>query len=116
MFKKVEAGILLQGGMMKTKAFGTKAKLGIILLIFAFALVPICAGSAFADEQAASAGAAETGETGAGAAGAGAAGAGGTTGVSTMSMVGILGALALTAALVAASASGDDGAGTTAHH
>ena len=108
--------------MMNMKRFGITAKLGVIVLLFAFALVPVCPGSVFADEKAAAGsggtGASNAGGTGAGAAGAGAAGTGGAAGVSTMTIIGVMAGVALTAGLVAIAASGDDGGPvpTTSHH
>jgi len=95
------------------KKFGITAKLGVIVLLFAFVLVPVCPGSVFAQEKgAASSGdrvASNAGGTGAGAAGAGAAGTGGTAGISGWTIAAVAAGLILTAVLIAAAASDDDG-------
>ena len=107
---------------MKIKKLGVTAKLGVIVLLFAFALMPVCPGSVFADEkEAASSGdrvASNAGGTGAGAAGAGAAGTGGAAGISGWTIGAVAAGLVFTAVLIAAAASGDDGgpAPTTSHH
>ena len=118
LFRNVQQLKALEGGIMKMKRLGVAAKVGVFLLLFAFLLAP--ASSGIAQQAPAStaggAGAADAGGTGAGAAGAGAAGAGGTAGISTTAVVGAMLGVAVLAGVLAAAASGDDGAVTTTHH
>lgn len=111
---------------MKQNILGTKAKFGIILLLFSLILLPISPSVSLAAEKGthatastdgpvtAQAGAA-SGTATSGAAAGGAAGAGATTGLSTMTLIGIAAGAAVIGVAVAAG-SGGGGGGTTSNH
>ncbi len=107
---------------MKQNVFGTKTKIGIIVLLLSFTLLPISPSMTIAAEKVpgdvplegtvtAPAGTATT----EGAAAGGLAGVGATTGLSTMTLVGIAAGAAV-AGLALAAGSGGDSTTTTAHH